>query len=341
VRLADQHLDGTPMKEPKHSVLAEGKVCYVGDHVALVVAETAAQAKAAANLIDVDYESCPPWSIPHGRQGEDDGVHDIAPDNVCYSGLRRQGRNRCGVYESGARHEALLREQPADPKRDRAARGECGLRPRRRCLHVVCREQNPHVERLLMTAFVLGLPEHKVRVVAPDVGGGFGSKIYLYARRRRWCGRASASAARVKWTAERSESFLSDAHGPRPLNDRGTRDGQDGKFLALRVHTTANVGAYLSDLASCVPTILYATLLAGQYSTPAIYCEVRRCSPTRRRLTPTAARAARGDVRRRAHRRNGGARAEDRPAELRRRNFIKTFPYATPVGLTTTQVTTT
>jgi carbon-monoxide dehydrogenase large subunit len=185
-----------------------------------------------------------------------------------------------------------------------------------------------------MTAFVLGLPEHKVRVVAPDVGGGFGSKIFLYGEETALVWASKRVGRPIKWTAERSESFLSDAHGRDHFTTAELALDKDGKFLALRVHTTANLGAYLSTFASCVPTILYATLLAGQYTTPAIYCEVKavftntapvdavrgagrpEATYVVERIVETAARELKID-----------------PAELRRRNFIKTFPYATPVGL--------
>ncbi|HSQ02893.1 MAG TPA: molybdopterin cofactor-binding domain-containing protein, partial [Burkholderiales bacterium] len=194
--------------------------------------------------------------------------------------------------------------------------------------------QNPHVERLLMTAFVLGLPEHKVRVIAPDVGGGFGSKIYLYAEETviTW---ASKQVNRpIKWTAERSESFTSDAHGRDHATKAELALDKDGKFLALRVTTTANMGAYLSTFASCIPTILYATLLAGQYTTQAIYCKVTAV------FTNTApVDAYRGAGRPEAtyvvERLVDTAAREmgiDR-AEIRRRNFITQFPYQTPVAL--------
>ena len=125
-----------------------------------------------------------------------------------------------------------------------------------------------------MTAFVLGLPEHKVRVIAPDVGGGFGSKIYLYAEETAMVWASKRVNRPIKWACERSESFLSDAHGRDHVTHAELALDKDGKFLALRVHTIAAMGAYLSTFASCIPTILYATLLAGQYTTPAIYCEV-------------------------------------------------------------------
>ncbi len=329
------NLDGTPMKEPKHSVLAESKVCYVGDHVALVVAETAAQAKAAANLVDVDYEILPAVVDTGTADKSKTAVHDIAPDNVCYVWGCGDKAATDAAFTKAAHvtklHFANNRLIPnaIEPRAANAAYDRAGD-----SYTLYVSSQNPHVERLLMTAFVLGLPEHKVRVVAPDVGGGFGSKIYLYAEETALVWASKRVGRPIKWTAERSESFLSDAHGRDHVSTVELALDKDGKFLALRVHTTANMGAYLSTFASCIPTILYATLLAGQYTTPAIYCEVKavftntapvdayrgagrpEATYVVERIVETAARELKID-----------------PAELRRRNFIKTFPYATPVGL--------
>jgi carbon-monoxide dehydrogenase large subunit len=195
--------------------------------------------------------------------------------------------------------------------------------------------QNPHVERLLMSAFVLGLPESKVRVIAPDVGGGFGSKIFLYPEETALVWASKRVGRPIKWTAERSESFLTDAHGRDHVTTAELATDAQGNFLALRVKTIANMGAYLSTFASSVPTILYATLLAGQYRTPAIYCEVKAV------FTNTApVDAYRGAGRPEATyvvERIVEQAARDLkmdPAAIRRQNFITEFPYATPVGLT-------
>ena len=186
-----------------------------------------------------------------------------------------------------------------------------------------------------MTAFVLGLPEHKVRVIAPDVGGGFGSKIYLYAEETAMVWASKRVNRPIKWTAERSESFLSDAHGRDHVTHAELALDKDGKFLALRVQTTANMGAYLSTFASCIPTILYATLLAGQYTTPAIYCEVTAVVHQHgagRRVSRRG--PAGGDVRRRAHRPPGGARdGHRRRTRSAGATSSATFPYQTPVAL--------
>jgi len=196
--------------------------------------------------------------------------------------------------------------------------------------------QNPHVIRLLMGAFVLHIPEHQLRVVAPDVGGGFGSKIYHYAEEAIVTWAAGTIKRPVKWTAERNESFLSDAHGRDHVSTAEMALDKDGHFLALRVRTLCNMGAYLSTFAPSVPTYLYATLLAGVYKTPAIYCEVKALFTN---TVPVD--AYRGAGRPEATfllerlvdlcaRETGLGRVE-----LRRRNFIPpdAFPYQTPVAL--------
>ena len=329
-------VNGQPMKEPPHPVLAHEKVRYVGDHVAVVIADTHQQARDAAELVEVDYEVLP--AVVRGPDARKKGapvLHDIAPDNTCY--VWSLG-DKAAVDKAfaGAAHVTTLEfinnrliPNAIEPRSANAAfsRADDGY-----TLYVA--NQNPHVERLLMTAFVLGLPEHKVRVVAPDVGGGFGSKIYLYAEDVVLTWASKRINRPIKWTAERSESFLSDAHGRDHVTKAELAMDANGKFLAMRVATTANLGAYLSTFASCVPTILYATLLAGQYTTPVIYCEVTSV------FTNTApVDAYRGAGRPEAtyvvERIVEQAAREMKldPAEIRRRNFIKQFPYQTPVAL--------
>jgi carbon-monoxide dehydrogenase large subunit len=331
-------VNGDPMKEPPHPILAQGKVRYVGDAVAMVVAESLEQARNASEAIAVDYEELP--AVTSVRKALESGapvVHDDngLTDNKCYTwGLGDKAAVDSAF--SGAQHVVSL-----DLENNRLIPN--AIEPRAANAHYNASEdsytlyvsnQNPHVERLLMCAFVLGLPEHKVRVISPDVGGGFGSKIYLYAEdvavtwASRKCGRA------IKWTGERSESFLTDAHGRDHFTHCELALDDQGKFLGLRVHTTANMGAYLSTFASCIPTILYATLLAGQYTTPAIYCEVDAV------FTNTApVDAYRGAGRPEAN--YVIERLVTQAAwalgvgqdEIRRRNFITDFPYQTPVAL--------
>jgi carbon-monoxide dehydrogenase large subunit len=328
--------DGTPMKEPPHPILAQGKVRYVGDHVAMVVADTLQQARDAAEMVEVEYEQLPPVvDLEDAKKPGAAAVHDIAPDNHCYKWAIGDAAAVDAAIAAAAHVTRIdLRNNRLIPNamEPRAAIGSYNRASDEYTLYVA--NQNPHVERLLMTAFVMGLPEHKVRVIAPDVGGGFGSKIYLYAEDVcvTWAARQLNCA--VKWTAERSESFLSDAHGRDHITHAELALDKDGKFLALKVHTDANMGAYLSTFASAIPTILYATLLAGQYTTPQIYCEVdawfTNTAPVdayRGAGRPEATYLLERLVTRAAW--ELGMSQE----EIRRRNFITQFPYQTPVAL--------
>jgi len=329
-------VNGQPMKEPAHPPLAQGKVRYVGDHVAVVIADSYLQAKDAGELLEVDYDVLPAVvDVANARKKGAPALHENAPDNTCYVWALGDKAAVDKAFAS-AHHVTKLdfvnNRLIPNAVEPRAALASYSRADDSYTLYVA--SQNPHVERLLMTAFVLGLPEHKVRVIAPDVGGGFGSKIYLYAEDVvvTWASRQINRP--IKWTAERSESFLSDAHGRDHLTHAELALDKDGKFLAMRVQTTASMGAYLSTFASCIPTILYATLLAGQYTTPLIYCEVTavftntapvdayrgagrpEATYVVERLVETAAREMKID-----------------PAEIRRRNFIREFPYQTPVAL--------
>ena len=319
--------DGQPMKEPPHPILALDKVRYVGDHVAMVVAETLEQAKNAAELVDVDYEVLSAV-VNVTKAAKAAALHDAAPDNHCYHWALGDKAQVDAAF-AGAAHVTKL-----DLTNNRLIPN--AMEPRAAIGHytLYVSNQNPHVERLLMTAFVMGLPEHKVRVIAPDVGGGFGSKIYLYAEDVCLTWASKKLNRPIKWTADRSEAFVSDAHGRDHSSHAEMAMDKDGKFLALRVHTDANMGAYLSTFAPAVPTILYATLLAGQYSTPQIYVEVDAW------FTNTApVDAYRGAGRpeatyllERLVSRCGWEMGLGQD-EIRRRNFIKDFPYQTPVAL--------
>jgi len=330
--------DGTPMAEPPHPVLAQGKVRHIGDPVAVVIAETRAQAKDAAELIAVDYKALP--GVASAEDALTSGapqLHDQAKGNLCYDwhlGDKAAADSAFAKAAHVTRLEIVNNRLVANAMEPRAAIGEYDRATGEYTLYTT--SQNPHVIRLLMGAFVLQLPEHKLRVVAPDVGGGFGSKIYHYAEEAivTW---ASAKVGRpIKWTAERGESFISDAQGRDHVTHAELALDKDGKFLGMRVSTIANLGGYLSTFATAIPTYLYGTLLAGTYTTPAIYVEVKAVFTNTvpvdayrgagrpeacyvvERLVETAAREMKID-----------------PAELRRRNFVPkdAYPYQTPVAL--------
>ncbi|MBC7471432.1 MAG: xanthine dehydrogenase family protein molybdopterin-binding subunit [Ramlibacter sp.] len=329
--------DGTPMKEPLHPILAIKKARYVGDQVAMVVAETLEQARNAAEAVVVDYDVLPALVSVADAAKKASGVtiHDEAVDNQCYKWAIGDQAAVDAVFAKAAhvtRLDLVNNRLIPNAIEPRVAIGSYSRGTEEYTLHVS--NQNPHVERLLMTAFVLGLPEHKVRVIAPDVGGGFGSKIFLYAEDVCLTWGAKQLNRSIKWTCERSESFLTDAHGRDHVSHAEMAMDANGKFLALRVHTDANLGAYLSTFSTAVPTILYATLLAGQYTTPQIYVEVdawfTNTAPVdayRGAGRPEATYLLERLVSRCAWELGIG---QD---EIRKRNFISTFPYQTPVAL--------
>ena len=330
--------DGTPMVEPPHPPLAQGKVRHVGDPVAVVIAETYAQARDAAELVEVDYKVLP--AVSDAAQAVKPGapqLFDEAKGNLCYDwhlGDKAAVDAAFAKATKVAKIDLINNRLIPNAMEPRAALGEYNRATGEYTLYTT--SQNPHVIRLLMGAYVLHVAESKLRVIAPDVGGGFGSKIYHYAEEAIVSWSAAKVNRPVKWTAERSESFMSDAHGRDHVTHGELALDKDGKFLALRVSTIANMGAYLSTFATAIPTYLYATLLAGVYTTPAIYCEVR--SVFTNTVPVDAYRGAgRPEATYLLERLVDVAAREcglDR-AEIRKRNFIaKTaFPYQTPVAL--------
>lgn len=330
--------DGSPMAEPPHPVLAAGKVRHVGDPVAVVIAGSRQAAKDAAELLEIEYEDLP--AVASVRDAIAPGaplVHDDVPGNRCYDWEIGDKAAVDAAFARAAHRVKLdLTNNRLVPNalEPRAALGDFDTSSGDFTLYTT--SQNPHVIRLLMGAFVLHIPEHKLRVVAPDVGGGFGSKIYHYAEEAIVTWAAGKLRRPVKWTCERSESFMSDAHGRDHDSTAEMALDAEGNFLALRVRTLCNMGAYLSTFAPAVPTYLYATLLAGVYRTPAIYAEVKAV------FTHTVpVDAYRGAGRPEASfllERLVDAIAHDTGfdrVELRRRNFIPrdAFPYQTPVAL--------
>jgi len=196
--------------------------------------------------------------------------------------------------------------------------------------------QNPHIHRLLIAAFIMGIPEHKLRVIAPDVGGGFGSKIYQYPEEIIVLYAAKKLGRPVKWTARRSESFVTDSHGRDHETVAEMAVDQNGKITAVRVETIANMGAYLTTFAPAVPTYLYGCLLAGPYTTPHIYCHVT--APFTHTTPVDAYRGAGRPEATYLLERLADVMAHELgmdPVEFRRKNLIppEAFPYQTPVAL--------
>jgi aerobic carbon-monoxide dehydrogenase large subunit len=324
--------DGATMKAGAHPVLAQGKVRYVGDHVAVVIADTYTQARDAAEKIDVDYGVLPAVTDLKTAIGAAT-VHDAAPDNTVYNWHLGDKAPTDAAFAKAAhvtKIDLVNNRLVPNPMEPRAAIGEYDSGTDGITLYTT--SQNPHLARLVLAAFVGLAPEHKFRVIAPDVGGGFGSKIFIYAEETVCVWAARKIDRPVKWTSDRTEAFLSDAHGRDHVTHAELALDANGKITAMRVHTIANLGGYLSTFASLVPTFLYAPLLSGQYNIPAIYVEVDGVYTTTapvdayrgagrpeatfvvERLVEAAAREIGRD-----------------PGEFRRQNFVTQFPHQTPV----------
>ncbi len=330
--------DGTPMAEPPHPALCTDKALFVGDEVAIVIAETKAQAKAAAQLVMVDYEPLPAVSSIKAAIAEGAPlVHADAANNRCFDWHLGE-KDPVDAAFAKADHvvEMDVVNNRLVPNAMEPRSAICEYDPSSDMTTLWTTSQNPHLIRLLLGAFVLQIPEHKLRVIAPDVGGGFGSKIYLYAEETVVTWAARKLARPVKWTAERTESFQADAHGRDQIGHARLALDKDGNFLGLHIKNKANMGAYLSTFAPAVPTYLHGTLFAGVYKTPAIYVEVEAV------FTNTAP----VDAYRGAGRPEATYQLErlvDKAAaqlgmdkiELRRKNMIpkEAFPYQTPVAL--------
>lgn len=335
-QITDKH--GEAMQEPAHPVLAQGKARYVGDAIAAVVADTAEQARDAAEAIELDMEELP--AVIDMKEAVKDGatkVHDDLTSNLCYDwGFVEENKPAVEEAFANAAHvttlELVNNRLVANPMEPRVAVGDFNRATGDSTLYTT--SQNPHVIRLLMGAFVLGIPEHKLRVIAPDVGGGFGTKIFHYAEEAFCTFAAKALNRAVKWTSSRSEAFISDAHGRDHVSTIQLALDADNNFTALRTDTYANMGAYLSTFAPSVPTWLHGTLMAGNYKTPLIYVNVKAVFTN---TVPVDAYrgAGRPEATYQLERVIDKAARElgVDPVALRRQNFITEFPYATPVAV--------
>ncbi|MEC8821816.1 MAG: molybdopterin cofactor-binding domain-containing protein, partial [Pseudomonadota bacterium] len=266
--------DGSEMKQPMHPIMAGEKVNYAGEPVAVVIADTYEQAKNAVEQVAVDYEVLQAV-VDTSSAAEQADIYPDIPENTCYNWeLGDAEATSQGLTEAAhiTRIELINNRLIPNALEPRAAIADYNTGTEELTLYTT--SQNPHLVRLIFTAFVQIAAEHKLRVIAPDVGGGFGSKIFVYSEETTISWASKKIGRPIKWTAERSESFLTDAHGRDHHTMAELALDEHGNFLALKVKTTANMGAYLSTFASAVPTYLYGTLLAGQYRTPSIYVEV-------------------------------------------------------------------
>jgi carbon-monoxide dehydrogenase large subunit len=331
--------DGEPMKEPKRPVLAHGKVRHVGDAYAAVIADTPQQARDAAEAIEANIKELPAVVDMAAALAGKNYVHDEIETNQCFDwGWIEDNRAATDAAIKAAPHvttlELVNNRLVPNAMEPRASTGMYDAGTGEYKLYTT--SQNPHLTRLLICAFVMGIPENKLTVIAPDVGGGFGSKIYHYGEEALVLAAAKKLNRAVRWTASRSEAFLTDAHGRDHVTKIELACEKDGTFIAFRTETMANVGAYLSNFSTATPTFLHGTLMAGNYTVPNVYVNVKAV------FTNTApVDAYRGAGRPEATYSlerviDMAARELDiDPIELRRKNFIKPdqFPYAAAAGL--------
>ncbi|MCV9997873.1 xanthine dehydrogenase family protein molybdopterin-binding subunit [Pararhizobium sp. YC-54] len=326
--------DGSPMKMGAWRPLAHETVRYVGDAVAIVVADSLGEARDAAEAVVVDYEVLP--AVTEAVKALEAGqpqLHPEAPNNLIFDWQLGDGvAADTAIAEAAHVTEITLRNNrlAPNPMEPRATLGIYDSAED----HYTCytTSQNPHVARLVMSAFYNVAPENKLRVIAPDVGGGFGSKIYIYPEEIVCLWASKKTGVPVKWTCDRTEAFLTDAHGRDHVSTVKMAFDKDNRITGLKVDTIANLGAYMSLFSSAVPTYLYATLLSGQYAIPAIHANVRTVYTN---TVPVDAYrgAGRPEATYLLERTMETAARElgVSPAELRRKNFVRTFPYQTPV----------
>ncbi len=326
--------DGSPMKMGAWSPLAVDRVRYVGDAVVVVVADTKGQARDAAEAVEITYKERKSVADAVDALGKGaPQLHPEADGNLIFDwGIGDEAATDAALKSAAhvTRLNIVNNRLVPNAMEPRAALGHYDKAED----HYTCwtTSQNPHVARLVMSAFYNVAPENKLRVIAPDVGGGFGSKIYIYPEEIVCLWASKRTGVPVKWVADRTESFLTDAHGRDHHTTVEMGFDKNNKIVGLKVDTIANLGAYMSLFSSATPTYLYATLLSGQYNIPAIYGNVRTV------YTNTApVDAYRGAGRPEATfvlERTMEIAARElgvSPAELRRTNFITQFPHQTPV----------
>ena len=329
--------DGTPQARPPYLILAGDRVRFVGQPVAAVVAETAEQAADATELIEVDFEPLPaaPGAEAALRPGEPQ-LHDEAPGNLCFdweTGDRVAVARAFADAAATVEIEIVNNRMAAAPIEPRGALGEYDASSGR--LTLTACHQGVHF-LLDDLAHVLGIAPARLRILTPDVGGGFGMKYTPYPEQALVLWLARRTGRPVRWVSSRSEAFISDAQA----RDHRTRialalDGE-GRFLALRSDTVANLGAYLTQHGTRIPTGGATITLPGPYLLPAVHARVRGAfsnsvpvDALRGAGQPEATYARERVIEAAAH------RLGVPPDELRRRNLVprEAMPYLTATGV--------
>jgi carbon-monoxide dehydrogenase large subunit len=332
-----KNIDGKPMFAPPHPVVAVDRVRYVGEPVAVILAESILQAKEAAELIEIDIDDLPVVAdIVHAVAPGAPVLWDGAPGNVIFHWEIGDKATTEAAFAKAAhvsKIDLVNNRLVANAMETRCAVGEYDVGKQEFTLYLS--SQNPHVARILLATATLQVPEHKVRVISNDVGGGFGSKAFHYNEEVIVLWAARRIGRPVRWTADRSEAFLSDRHGRDHRTHVEMATTAEGKFLGMRISTLANMGAYYSTFGPAIPTYYYATLLSGTYVIPAIYCDVQGIMTN---TVPVDAYRGAGRpeatyvIERIVDRVSRDLKIDQ--AEVRRRNFIppEAFPYKTPLG---------
>ena len=325
------------IKMPPHHPIAIDKVRHVGDAVAVVLADSREAARDAAEAIAVDYEVLP--AVVDEEKAMAEGaplVHDEIGTNVCFTWNIGGGDVDQALQQASRVVKQRIVNQRLIPNamEPRAVVGHY-LAPSDE-LTLWSSTQVPHLVRLLL-ALTAGIPEQKIRVIAPDVGGGFGSKLYLYAEEMLVGCLSRLTGRPIKWTEERRENFVATTHGRACIQDVEVACDDDGTITGLRVHNIANLGAYLSTFAPGIPTVLFGVMLSGAYKIPNIACRVDGIFTN---TVPVDAYRGAGrpeatHVMERVVELVADATGVD-PAEVRRRNFVPPgdFPYTTATGVT-------
>src|SRR5579862_2642616 len=331
--------DGSPLFSRPHPGLARGRVRYVGDQVALVVAESLAEAKDAAELIEIDYEELP--SVTDVAAAVEPGaprVWDENPDNISHV-WETGNKAAADAAFVGAAHRVTSRYVISRVHAQyMETRGTVGVYdPNEDRYTLYADVQYAHRVRDMLAATIFKIPETKIRVVAGDVGGGFGTKGWQYVEHRLTLWAAKKLGRPVKWSCERSEALMADEHGRDVVADAELALDKDGKFLGLKVRTISNVGAYLSSDRNLLATFTSLGALVGVYDIPAAHAHLTvaftNCpatAPYRGAGRPEAIYIIERLIED-AARQTGLDRVE-----LRRKNLIapEKLPYKTPLGLT-------
>jgi aerobic carbon-monoxide dehydrogenase large subunit len=322
-------------------VLATDSVKWTGEGVAAVIAETAAQAVDALEAIDVDWEPLP--VVVDAEKATQPGapqLHENAPNNVVFDWTVGDKAGTDAAIEAAP---VVVRQRLVNQRlipNPMEVRGDIGVfNPGTDEYTIWMSSQTPHIQRLLLAAFVMGIPENKIRCISPDIGGAFGSKIFCYADMALCLFASKTLNGRpVKWVETRRENYQSTIHGRDHITYLEIAGTREGEVTGLRVKTFANLGGRLSTIGPGIPTTLYGRVLSGCYKIPNVYCEV-----TGVYTNTTFVDAYRGAGRPEAAlviERAMDLFAQEiglDPAELRRRNFIAPdkFPYDNPSGLGT------